>query len=200
LSGPGVAGDPFLVRFIALPVEEARMMVRDEHLPLGTGQASQALLAPAGGVQDRFPAGLAIGVGAGVDGVGEDVVDSGVARLDPSDLVALMHPQREFEPFRAEPQPHASGRAGLRKAREDGADGGDDGLVRMETNLAVRLTPYEADWQTAPELAARRLVTDAAIEASTQHMQFHLAHGALEPEQQPVIEQCRVIKAIGIAD
>jgi hypothetical protein len=31
-------------------------------------------------------------------------------------------------------------------------------------------------------------------------MQFRLAHGALEPEQQPVIEQCRVIEAIGIAD
>ena len=77
------------------------MMVRDEHLPLGAGQASQALLAPAGGVQDRFPAGLAIGVGAGVDGVGEDVVDGGVACLDPADLVSLMHPQREFEPFRA---------------------------------------------------------------------------------------------------
>jgi hypothetical protein len=31
-------------------------------------------------------------------------------------------------------------------------------------------------------------------------VQFRLAHGAFEPEQQPVIEQRRVIEAIGIAD
>ena len=199
-SGPRVAGDPFPVGFIALPVDEARMMVRDQHLPLGTGQVSQALLAPAGGIQDRFLAGLAIGVGAGIDGVGEDMVDGSVACLDPADLAALVHLQREFVPFRAEPQPDAPGRAGLRKAREDSADGGDDGLVRMKTNLALRLTPHKADRQTAPELAPRSLVANAAIEARAQHMQFRLAHRALESEQQPVIEQRRVIEAIGIAD
>jgi hypothetical protein len=35
-------------------------------------------------------AGSAIDVSAGVDGVGEHLVDGGVARLDPSDLAALM--------------------------------------------------------------------------------------------------------------
>ncbi len=31
-------------------------------------------------------------------------------------------------------------------------------------------------------------------------MQFGLAHGALEPEQEPVVEQRRMIDAVGIAD
>ena len=32
-----------------------------------------------------------------IDGVCEHLVDGGIARLDPSDVAALMHPQREFE-------------------------------------------------------------------------------------------------------
>lgn len=84
--------------------------------------------------------------------------------------------------------------------RKDIADDGDDGLVRVKAHLALHLAPHEADRQAAPELAARGLVADAAIEARAQHMQFRLTHRALEPEQQSVIEQCRMIEAIGIAD
>ena len=73
------------------------MMLRDQHLPFGARQVSHALLALAGGIEDDFMAGSAIDVSAGIDGVGEHVVDGGVARLDPSDLAALMHLQREFE-------------------------------------------------------------------------------------------------------
>jgi hypothetical protein len=157
---------------------------------------SQALLAAAGGIKDRFLAGFAIGI----DGVGEHVVDGGVARLDPADLGALMHLQREFEPLRAEPQPHTPGRARFGKMCKDTADGGEDGLVRVKANLAVLLAPHKTNRQAAPEFAARRLVADAAVEAGAQHVQFRFAHGPLEPEQQPVIEQRRVIEAIGIAD
>src|SRR5260370_21163696 len=82
--GSCIAGDPFLVRFIALPVDEARMMLRDQHLPLGAGQVSQALPASAGGIQDRLLAGFAIDRGAGIDPVGEAVVDPGLARRRPT--------------------------------------------------------------------------------------------------------------------
>lgn len=99
-----------------------------------------------------------------------------------------MQLQREFEPFRAEPQPDAPGRTGLGKPHEDVADGSDDGLVRVKAHLAVLLTPHEADRQAASEFAARGLVADAAIESGAQHMQFCFAHRALESEQQPVIE------------
>ena len=104
-----IAGDALLVCVIGLPVDEARMMLRDQHLPLGARQVPHAFLAPAGGIEDDLVAGSAIDVSAGIDGVGEHVVDGGVARLDPSDFAALMHLQREFEPLRAEPQPHAPG-------------------------------------------------------------------------------------------
>ena len=106
-SRPCISGDAFLICLIGLPVDEARMVLRDQHLPFGARQVSHALLALAGGIEDDLLAGSAIDVSAGINGVGEHLVDGGVARLDPSDLAALMHLQREFEPLRAEPQPHA---------------------------------------------------------------------------------------------
>ena len=87
----------------------AQLVVRN----LAARQTSQALSAHASGIQDRFLAGFAIGVSAGIDGVGEHMVDGGVARLDPADAAALVQLQREFEPFRAESQPDAPGRTGL---------------------------------------------------------------------------------------
>src|SRR5437764_13214978 len=106
------------------------MMLRDQHLPFGAREGSNALLAPAGGIEAELVAGSAVDVSAGVDGVGKDLVNGGVARLDPSDLAALMHLQREFEPLRAEPQPHAPGRAGLGELGTDLAAGGECGFMR----------------------------------------------------------------------
>jgi hypothetical protein len=122
-------------------------MLRDQHLPFSAREVSHALLARAGGIEDDLVAGSAIDVSAGVDGVGEHLVDGSVARLDPSDLAALMHLQREFEPLRAEPQPHAPGRAGLGELGKDLADGGADGFTRVKTNLALLLAPEKADGQ-----------------------------------------------------
>src|ERR1700756_3880277 len=199
-SRPCIAGDALLICLVGLPVDKARMMFRDQHLPFGARQVSHPLFALAGGIQNDLVAGSAIDVSAGVDGVSEHLVDGGVARLDPSDLAALMHPQREFEPLRAEPQPHTPGGAGLREMGKDLANGGADGFVRVETNLAVRLAPDKTDGQTAPQFAARRLVANAAIEARAQDVQLCFAHSALQPQQQSVIEHCRVIEAVAIAD
>src|SRR5215472_11523961 len=102
---------PSILLLIAGSSMSARMrstwypgMIRDQHLPFGARELSHAFLAPAGGIEDDLVAGSAIDVGAGVDRVGEHLVDGSVARLDPSDLAALMHLQWEFEPLRAEPQ------------------------------------------------------------------------------------------------
>src|ERR1017187_6176643 len=96
-----VPRDACLIGLISLPVDEAFMMLRDEDLPFGTRQVSYALAANPCRVQCRLPPGFAIGVGAGIDGVRQHVVDSGVARLDPTDPAALVHLPREAEPFAA---------------------------------------------------------------------------------------------------
>ena len=70
----------------------------------------------------------------------------------------------------------------------------------MEADLAVGLAPDEADRQTSAEFAACCLIANAAVEAGPQYMQLSLAHGALEPKQETVVEQGRMIDAVGIAD
>ena len=110
------------------------------------------------------------------------------------------HLQWKLQALIAEPQPHAARRPGLGKAGKDGADGSNNGLVGMKQNLALGLTPHEAHGQTAPQLAACSLIANAAVETRSEHMQLGLAHRPLQPEQQTVIEQRRMIDAVGISD
>src|ERR671929_463274 len=108
--------------------------------------------------------------------------------------------QREGQALVAEPEPDAAHRAELGKAREDGADGGADRGIGMEAHLTVGLAPDKADRETTAQFAARGLVADAAEKARPQEVQLGLAHGALQAKQEPIIEEPRVIDAIGIAD
>src|ERR1700756_337962 len=159
-----------------------------------------ALAAHSSRIECRLLAGFAIGVGAGIDGVGEHVVDSGIARVDPTNPAALVHLQRKGELLRAEPEPDATRGACLAESCKNVADGSHDRLIRVKANLAIGLAPDEANRQATTQLAARSLVADASVKTSAQHMQFGLAHSALEPEQEPVVEQRRMIDAVGIAD
>ncbi len=70
----------------------------------------------------------------------------------------------------------------------------------MEADFAIGLAPDKADRQAAPKLAARRLVANAAVEPGAQDIELRLAHGALQPEQEPVVEQPRMVDTIRIAD
>src|SRR5262249_31434027 len=75
-----------------------------------------------------------------------------------------------------------------------------DGFVGVEADLTVLIAPDEADREATPELAASCLIANAAVEARAQHMQLGLAHRAFETEQQAVVEERRMIDAVGIAD
>jgi hypothetical protein len=70
----------------------------------------------------------------------------------------------------------------------------------VEADLAIGLAPDKADRQSSAEFTACCLVANAAVEAGPQHMKFGLAHGALEPEQEAIIEEGWMIDAICIAD
>jgi hypothetical protein len=128
------------------------------------------------------------------------MVDSRVARVDPANFAAVTQLERNGHAFCAEPQPDSTHRAHLSETREDAADRRHDGLVGMKADLAILLAPYESDRQSAAQLAKGGLVTNAAIETSTEHIKFGLAHGALGPEQEAVVEERRMIDAVGIAD
>jgi hypothetical protein len=55
----------------------------------------------------------------------------------------------------------------------------------VEADLAIGLAPDKADGQSAAEFTACCLVANAAVETGPQHMKF----GALEPEQETIIEE-----------
>ena len=98
-SRPCILSDAGLIGFISLPVDEARMMIRNEHLPFGTRQHPKTLAPRAGGIQHRLGTSLAISIGAGIDGIGQHVVDGGVACVDPANWVSLVHMQWKAEAF-----------------------------------------------------------------------------------------------------
>src|SRR5262245_36421943 len=142
--GSCVTRDALLVGLISPPVDEALMVLFDQHLPFIARQMLDPLATSAGSIERHLRSGLAIDIGDGIERVGENVVDSVIAGLDPADLSVHAHPQWKLVALVSQPQPNASRRACLGKALEDGADGCDDGLIGMEQNLAVSLAPYEA--------------------------------------------------------
>src|SRR3954464_8634941 len=133
--------DACLVCLIGAPVDKTRMMLWDEHLPLGSRQMSNAPTPRTRGIQRRFQARLAIGVGASIDGIGEHVVDGSVACVDPANLRALVHLEGKAEPFGPEPKPNAARRACLSEFGKDVANGRHDGLIRVEADLAIAIAP-----------------------------------------------------------
>lgn len=126
-----VRGETLQICFIGLPIDEAWMMRGDEDLPLGTRHESNPLLARASAIENRLVANCAIDMGAGTDGIGQDLVDGGVACLDPADLGTGVQLQREFEPLGTKPEPNATCRSHLGKARKNIANGGNDSLIGM---------------------------------------------------------------------
>ena len=60
--------------------------------------------------------------------------------------------------------------------------------------------PDKADRQSSAQFAARRLVANAAVEAGSQDIQLGFAHGALEPEEEAIVEKGGMIDAVGVPD
>src|SRR4029077_15674192 len=75
-----------------------------------------------------------------------------------------------------------------------------DRLIRMEADLAILLAPDETNRQAAPQFAASGLVANPAVKTRSYDMQLSLPHGALETEQQSIVEHRGMIDAVGIAD
>ena len=195
-----VGAEARLIGLIGRPVNEARVVIEDQHRPFGAWQAANPPLDRAVGGDEALAAGLPIHIGASIHRAGEDLMDRRVGRRHPADVGHAVGLQGEGQALGAEPQPDLARRPHFREAREDGADRAGDGLVGMEPDLALLLSPDEADGQAAAQGAALGLVANAAVEPLAQDVQFGLGHGAFEPEDQAVVEQGGVVDAIGIGE
>jgi hypothetical protein len=148
------------------------------------------------------PAVPAIRVGAGVPGVMQEMDGPAQAERRPRQL-PLARPCGQAD---GEEQPLFTEvlDGGVRGARaEEGLEEQPHALldlrVGIEGHAAVRGVD-EADGQMAAQLAAARLVQDAAAQAGPQHVQLGFAHGPLETQQQSVVEVRGIVDAILIED
>jgi hypothetical protein len=70
----------------------------------------------------------------------------------------------------------------------------------MVQDLPVGLAPDQPDGQAAAQFTAGGLIPDPAVQPCPQDVQLGLGHRALHPEQQPVVEQCRMVDAISVGN
>src|ERR1700740_2700319 len=97
----GIGTDAHAIGLIGVPVDEALMVVRDEHGPLRSRQLADAPLTRPGGVESDLMAALAISVSARVDGIRQHMINRNVARVDPAHLTAGAGPQGERQSLAA---------------------------------------------------------------------------------------------------
>jgi hypothetical protein len=70
----------------------------------------------------------------------------------------------------------------------------------VEADLTGGLAPDQPDRQAAAQLTAGGLVADPPVQPGAQDVQLGLGHGPLHPQHQPVVEQRRVVDAVGVGE
>jgi len=70
----------------------------------------------------------------------------------------------------------------------------------MPADLPLGLTPDQPDRQATAQLTAGGFVPDPPVEAGPQNVQLGFGHSALHAQHQAVVEQRRMIDAVGIGD
>ena len=194
-----------LVGQVGVPVDEPGVVIGDEDLPLVAGQLAAPCAQRAVRAEVAFVAGAAVDVGASVGRVGQRGVHGMVGGLDPGDLAGLAVQvdgllQRPAQLLGAQPQPGGPHRPAHRELVERGRDDAGDRLIGVEADLPVGLAPDQADRQAAAQLAAGGLVLDAALQPGPEHVELRLGHDAHQPQDEPVVEQRRMVDAVGVGD
>ncbi|HKY39828.1 MAG TPA: reverse transcriptase domain-containing protein [Polyangiaceae bacterium] len=195
-----VALDPLLVGFERWPVDVPFVVIADEDRPLGLRTLADPFSYIAVTIDETLELGLAIDVSARIDGVGQHLVNLGVAGHDPADIVALVLPRGKQQPLGAKVQPDTSRRSHFCEAIKDSLDSASNSLIGSRKDLTIDLAEDQTDRQTSPQLAALGLVANATIESSAKHMQLGFGHCALQTEHESIVEQAGMIDTVGVAD
>ena len=194
-----VAGDPLTVGLERGLVDVAGVVLPDQHAPFCLRQATHPLARVPVLVDVALAAGLPERVRTGVDRALEHAVDLVVGRDRPLDLAMREAAHREPQLLAAHPQPHLADRSKLGEPLEDHVDRAADRFIGLEQDLAVLLAPHQPDRKRLAQLAARGLVADPTLQPGAEHVQLRLAHRALQPQQEPVVERPGVIEPVAVA-
>ena len=153
-SRASIRVEALLIGFERCPVDESRVMFREEHAPLVPRKMTHAFFDVAVFIDVAFPSALAVSISASIHRIGQDVMNRGVSRNNPTNLSTRAFLQRKRRSLRTQPKPDPPCGAELGEALEDRADRGGDRFIGMEQNFTVGLSPYEAHRQTPAQLAA----------------------------------------------
>ena len=137
-------------------------------------------------------------VGAGVGRVGQHAQHPGVVEPAPPQLPGprpAVGAQRE--PPALEGADHAVGRAGGPERGEHVSHRGLDLLVRVDDHVAVGVVDV-ADRQRHPQVPAFGRGPFRPLQPAGQQVQLGLAHRALQPQQQPVVEVGQVVDPVAV--
>jgi hypothetical protein len=187
----GVVAQLVLIGHELLPRDVGRMMVPQAHCPFVRSLLWMAV-APHLAVHERRALLItSVGVGPCVERVAKHAADETVAWSRPSQIRNRRVARRHLEAMTDEVPDDREGAAVDSKSLEDQAHRALDVLVRIEAKAALRLVPHVADRRGQTKRAASGLVQLSAIQAQTHPGLLGLAHGALEPEEQPIIGGAR---------
>ena len=139
-----------------------------------------------------------VSIGAGVTWVGQDAYCGGCGQ-GAKHRLAVVQARREQEAFLAKGLDGLGGGPDAYEGLEKVGDRLPDLPVRIEGHLSGRVVDQPGG-QGATEFAPARLVEAPAAQACLDHMQFGLAHGALEAEQEAIVEACRIVDAVFVED
>jgi hypothetical protein len=198
--GASVGIESSLIGLKGWPIDESGMMIGNEDEPLSEGEVAHSFFDDTVFVDITLAATFTIGVGASIYRISQDTVDGGVGGGDPTDLAMGSDLHRTLQRFGTEPEPDASCGAVLCESIKDGAEGAGDGGVGMEEDLAIGFAPDKADGQAATQFAASCLVADASIESSADDVQFGFTHGALETEQEAIVEESGMVDTVAVSN
>ena len=116
---------------------------------------------------------------------------------------ALARPAAEaagkVQPLAAEVPHRGGGGAGACEGIEQHPQGLSHLGIRVERDPVQRIVD-QSHRQRQLQGSAPRPVRQAAAQPGVQHVQFGLAHGALEAEQQPVVEVAGIVDAVLVED
>jgi hypothetical protein len=130
----------------------------------------------------------------------QDLEDGGRGRLPPERLAGVFAPDlmaRQEQSTAAEEAHDPLRGAEGAEALEDEPDLGLDRLIGVEEH-APALVAHVAGGHGLDEFAAARLLEPPRIHALAQQMEFGLAQGALESQEQAIIVVPRVVDSLGV--
>src|SRR5580704_5502108 len=197
-----IVGNHTLVPVELAPGDITFVLILEQHIPFRLRAPQTALDAFAAVLDAHLAHRAAKGVGASIDGIGQDVVDGVVERQPPGDAAPLRCPVAcDGQRNALVPQPHVH----LTNALQFGKLGEDQAKSFLHPLVGILLdpiapSPHIACRDTEEQRTAARFLLQRFLGALPKERQLQLAHGAFHAEQSAIIGMPRIIDAVLVYD